>query len=71
VEIYRLSLPEREIRSSARLYRLFFDDAGSMRKLNLSGKQLEEMSWLEMGRDKMLETEILNRIETKITSFKR
>jgi hypothetical protein len=71
VEMYRLSLPEREISSSARLYRLFFDSTSSMKKLNLSGKQLDEMAWLDMGRDKRLETEILNRIEAKITNLKR
>ena len=71
VEMYRLSLPEREINSSARVYQLFFDNATSLKKLNLSGKLSEQMAWLEMGRDKMLETEILNRIETKITNLKR
>jgi len=71
VKIHRLSLPEREVNSAARVYNLFFDDARSLQKLQLSGKQLEDMTWLETGRDERLETEIINRIETQITNLKR
>ncbi len=71
VKIHRLSLPEREVNSTARAYSLFFDGIGSLEKLKLSNKQTKQIAWLKMGRDKRLETEILNRIETQITNLKR
>jgi len=71
VKIYRLSLPGREVNSAARVYNLFFDNARSLQKLQLSGKQLEDMAWIEMGRDKRLEAEIIYRIENQITNLKR
>ncbi len=70
VKIRRLSMPEKEVNSTARAYSLFFDGAGSLQKLKLSGRQIEQMAWLDMGRDERLETEIINRIETQITNFK-
>jgi hypothetical protein len=68
VNIHRLSMPEKEVNSTARAYSLFFDGAGSLQKL--SGKQIEQMAWLDMGRDERLETEIINRIETQINNLK-
>jgi hypothetical protein len=70
VKIHRLSLPEEEVNSTARAYCLFFENTGSLQKLKLSGRQMEQMAWLDMGRDERLETEIINRIEKQITNFK-
>jgi hypothetical protein len=71
VKIHRLSLPERDAHNSARIYRIFFDGTGALEQLELSGKQKEQMAWIDMGRDNRLETEILNRIETRIQRLKR
>ena len=71
VHIHRLSLPEKEAYNPARIYRIFFDGTGALEQLELSGKQKKEMAWVDLGRDKRLETEILNRIETQIQKLNR
>jgi hypothetical protein len=70
VKIHRLSMPEKEVNSTSRAYSMFFDGAGSLQKLKLSSRQIEQMAWLDMGRDERLETEIINRIETQINNLK-
>lgn len=67
VQIYRLSLPEREIRS-AHAYDLFSTSSPTLQRIQLHPEQKVDMAWIDLGNDGQLETEILKRIEQQIVS---
>jgi hypothetical protein len=66
VQTQRLSLPNRQISSSARIYGMFSRSSPLLQRLILNPEQEKEMAWIDLGRDSRLETEILKRIETRI-----
>jgi hypothetical protein len=66
VKVERLSLPEHEVSSSARAYAMFSRSTASMQELRLQPEQREKVSWLDLGNDSMLATEILKRIEKEL-----
>lgn len=68
VQIYKLSLPERDIHSSAHAYNLFSVSKQTMQSIQLHPEQQKDMAWIDMGKDEQLATEILNRIEQGIAS---
>jgi hypothetical protein len=67
VKTYRLSLPEREIRS-AHAYDLFSASSPYLQRIQLHPKQKEHMAWIDLGKDEQLAAEILKRIEQQIVS---
>ena len=71
VIIERLSIPEKEIDSSARAYSLFSSSNESMQALFLNEEQEKNMSWVDIGRDNKLATVILDRIYKKLTGSKK
>ena len=68
VQIYRLSLPERQVSSSARAYSLFSISGPTLQKIQLNPEQKEDMAWIDAGQDEQLAAEILKRIEQQIGS---
>ena len=66
VQAQRLSLPERQVSSSTRVYGMFSLSSPSLQRLKLNPVQKKEMAWIDLGRDSRLEAEILKRIETRI-----
>lgn len=66
VQAQRLSLPEHQVSSSARVYGMFSLSSPSLQRLKLNPEQKKEMAWIDLGRDSRLEAEILKRIETRI-----
>ncbi|MBN2593486.1 MAG: hypothetical protein JXA81_08265 [Sedimentisphaerales bacterium] len=66
VHVQRLSLPEQQVNSSARVYGMLSRSSPSLQRLQLNPEQKKEMAWIDMGRDSQLEAEILKRIETQI-----
>jgi hypothetical protein len=66
VQAQRLSLPQRQVSSSARLYGMFSLSSPSLQRLKLNPEQKKEIAWIDLGRDSRLEAEILKRIETRI-----
>ncbi len=66
VHVQRLSLPERDVSSSARAYEMFSRSSPSLQRLKLNPEQEKDMSWVDLGRDKQLATEILKRIEERV-----
>ena len=70
VTIERLSIPEKEIDSSARAYSMFTSSNESMQTLFLNEEQQSKMSWVDIGRDNKLATVILDRIYKKLTGKK-
>ncbi|MBN1971999.1 MAG: hypothetical protein JW787_00040 [Sedimentisphaerales bacterium] len=64
VQIQRLSIPQREITSSARAYQMFTRSSISMQRLEMNPEQEKGMTWIDLDRDAKLEAEILKRINT-------
>jgi hypothetical protein len=63
VKVQRLSMPERDVTTTARVYEIFSPSTPAMQRLKLHSKQREGMAWIELGSDKQLATDILKRIE--------
>ena len=68
VQIYRLSLPEHHVSSSARAYEMFSASSSALQRIQLNPKQKEGMAWIDLGKDTQLAAEILKRIEQQIAS---
>jgi hypothetical protein len=66
VKVERLSLPERDITSSARVYQMFSRSKESLQRLELNPYQERNMAWVDLGNDERLTTEILRRIEKRV-----
>ena len=66
VQVQRLSLPEHEITGSAGAYELFSRSRPSLQRLQLHPEQRRGMVWIDLGRDELLETEILTQIQERI-----
>ena len=64
VQAERLSLPERKVSSTTRVYGMFSQSSLSLQRLELNPEQKQQMAWIDLGRDSRLEAEILKRIET-------
>jgi len=64
VQVQRLSLPERQVSSTTRVYGMFSQSSLSLQRLKLNPEQKQQMAWIDLGRDSRLEAEILKRIET-------
>ena len=67
VSVQRLSIPEYEVTSSSQAYAMFSASKPSMQRLELRPEQKRAVVWVDLGRDSRLETEILKRIEGKIS----
>ena len=66
VRVQRLSLPERDVSSSARAYGMFTRSSPSLQKLKFDAKQKKDMAWIDLDEDILLAEEILRRIEKQI-----
>ena len=66
VKVYRLSLPEHHVSSSARAYEMFSESSASLQRIRLNPEQKAGMAWVNLGRDRQLETEILKRISSML-----
>ena len=66
VTIERLSIPEKEIDSSARAYSMFSRSSESRQNLYLNPEQEKMMDWVDIGRDQNLEAAILQKIYKRI-----
>ena len=65
-KVYRLSLPERNIRSSAHAYDLFSASSSGLQNIQITPEQKADMTWIDSGKDEQLAAEILKRIEQQI-----
>ena len=66
VSVQRLNLPERLLHGRGQSYDMLSVSSSSVQKLKLDAEQRRLMAWVDLGRDELLETEILKRIEKKI-----
>jgi hypothetical protein len=66
VKVQRLSLPERDVTSSGRSYKMFTPSKQSIQVLELHPEQKESMAWVDLGRDRQLATDILKQIEKQL-----
>jgi len=70
VKVERLSLPERQV-SIGQTYAMHSESERSLQRIKVSNEQKKDMTWIDLGRDSQLETEILKRIEKNITTSKK
>lgn len=68
ITVRRLSLPGREVDSAAGAHTMFSRSSSLLRKLELSDEQKKGATWVDLGADPGLQTEILNRIEKQIVA---
>ena len=68
VRVQRLSLPERDVSSSARVYGMFTRSTPSLQKMRFDTAQEKEIAWIDLDNDARLAAEILKRIEKRLTS---
>lgn len=66
IKVQRLSLPEREVTSSGRAYEMFTPSSQSIQVLTLHPEQKKDMTWIDVGTDIQLTTEILKRISSML-----
>jgi len=66
VQIYRLSLPERRVGSSAHAYDMFSTSSPVLQRIKLNPKQKAGMAWIDLGKDTQLAAEILKRISSML-----
>ena len=66
VKTQKLSLPESEISSSTQAYAMFSRSCPLLQKLILNPAQKSGMSWIDIGQDDRLATEILKLVEERI-----
>ncbi|MFZ2148866.1 MAG: hypothetical protein WAV28_16755 [Sedimentisphaerales bacterium] len=66
VQIYRLSLPEHHVSSSARAYEMFSESDPALQNLKLLPEQKAGMAWIDLGKDRQLAAEILKRISSML-----
>jgi hypothetical protein len=68
VRVQRLSLPEREVSSTARAYMMFSKSTSRMQSLELGPGQRKQAAWIDLGEDDKLAGRILERIEKKLAA---
>ena len=68
VRVQRLSLPERDVSSSAQAYGMFTRSSPSLQKMSFETTQEQEIAWIDLEKDTRLAAEILKRIEKRLTS---
>lgn len=66
VRVQRLSLPERDVSSSARVYGMFTRSSASLQKMKFDVEQREGMAWIDLEDDTALAARILRRIERQL-----
>jgi len=66
VKTERLSLPKGRTGSSSQSAGVFSKSKSSMQKLKLGDEQRKVMSWVDLGSDARLATQILNRIKDRM-----
>ncbi len=65
-QVQRLSMPQRQIASVSQAAGLFTGGNINRQQLQTSPEQEETMTWMDLGADSALETEILRRLQNKI-----
>ncbi|MFA6185818.1 MAG: hypothetical protein WC770_01215 [Phycisphaerae bacterium] len=71
VKLERLSIPEKEIDSSARAYAMFSESREGNQTLRLNEEQKSKMDWVNLGRDNSLEAYILKKVEKRLNNPKK
>jgi hypothetical protein len=66
VTVERMSLPEREAALARRAAGAFGGSRSALQRLNLNAEQQEQVTWMPLGRDSLLEAEILNRLKARL-----
>ncbi len=68
VRVQRLSLPERDVSSSAQVYGMFTRSSPSLQRMSFDTWQEKEIAWIYLEKDTQLAAEILRRIEKRLAA---
>jgi hypothetical protein len=68
VRVQRLSLPERDVSSSARVYAMFTRSSPSRPRMSFDVEQRKDIAWIDLEDDTALAARILKRIERRLAS---
>ncbi len=68
--VQRLSFPDNQT-AATQNKAIMSPNQRSLQKLTLNPDQKQNITWLDLGRDNQLETEILNRINKRLVSLKK
>lgn len=71
VNVQRLSLPERLLRGTGQSYEILSESSEAIQRLKLDTQQKTLMTWIDLGRDELLATEILKQIENKAAKMRK
>jgi len=71
IKVQRLSIPEEEFLRMSRVQETFSEGSASLLSLRMPEKKQAQMTWIDYGRDPVLETKILNTIERKFAKIQR
>ena len=71
VKAQRLNLPQQQISSGSQVYKIFSESSSSMQKFKLSDEQKRNMSWIDLGEDHRLQTEILKSLKDQIAKLQK
>jgi hypothetical protein len=70
VKVERLSIPEEEFLIMSEVQKTF-SEKSSLQSLRTPEKKQSKMTWIDLGKDPVLETKILKTIERKFTKIQR
>ena len=68
VKVDRLNMPEYEVTSSTQAYRIFSKSSRLRQQLDANAAQEACMSWVKLGEDRRLSTEILKQLKEKLSA---
>jgi len=66
VRVQRLSVPEREVTSTARAYGMYTRSTPTLQKLRFDAAQIKGIEWIDLEKDEELAAEIVKRIRERI-----
>jgi hypothetical protein len=71
VKVERLSIPEEEFLVMSEVQETFSETKSSSQSLRTPEKKRSQMTWIDLGKDPVLETKILKTIERKFAKMQR
>ncbi len=67
VRVQRLSVPEREVVSTARVYAMYTRSTPTLQKLRFDAAQLKDIEWIDLEKDVKLAAKIVKQIRKRIS----
>ncbi len=69
-KVTRLSIPEMQITGMSQAARLYTNSDAGLQRLRLNAEQAENMAWIDLGEDAVLQGRILEQIQNRVMRLK-